>query len=136
MISILPLIFFQFSFTRFTCPRSGCNPRLDHIFVNSSSSSTASSRTGMFWGIGLSSSSGTLLLSGSTVSHPPTAPSRSPAATSRSSSPSSPELSVTSEAARLGIHSSASSSSSSEDGTVIISIGAFIISVELSEIFF
>ena len=139
--SILPLIFCQFYFTRFTCPLSGCNPRLDHILVNSSSSSAASSRTGMFWGIGLSSSSGTFLFSGSPVSSPSTASSkssaassRSSAAPSRSSSPSSPELSEASEDASPGVHSSTSSSSSYEDETVIISTGAFMISVDLSEI--
>ena len=95
----------------------------------------------MFWGIGLSSSSGTFLFSGSPVSSPSTASSkssaassRSSAAPSRSSSPSSPELSEASEDASPGVHSSTSSSSSYEDETVIISTGAFMISVDLSEI--
>ena len=119
---VMAPIFCQFSFTRFTCPLSGCKPSLDHIIVNSSSSSAASSRTGMSWGTGLSSSSGNFLFSGSPVSRPSTASSRSSVAPSRSSPPSSPELSETSEAASPGVQS------------VIISTGAFMISFELSEI--
>jgi len=94
--------------------------------VNSSSSSPASSRLGTSTVTAPSSPCWDFLSFASLSSSPSFSPSASP-------SPSSPELSDTSAAERAGIPASKSSVSSSEDGTVIISMDAVIISVELSE---
>ena len=121
--STRPCIFRLFSRTKFTCPLSGCKPSFLHILVNSSSSSTSSSRPGTSTVTAPTSPSGDFL------------PSVSPLSSSSSSpSLSSPELSDTSAAERAGKPAFKSSGLSSEDKTVIISMDAYIISVGLLEI--
>ena len=114
--SIWSCIFRPFSLARFTCPWSGCRPSFPHITVNSSSSIAASSRPGISTGTAPSSHCWDFLSSDSLSS-------RLSFPWSKSSSLSSPELSDTSAAERAGTPASESSGSSSEDETVIISMG-------------
>ena len=100
--SIRSYNFCLFSLTSFTCPLSGCRPSFLHILVNSSSSSTASSRPWTSTGTAPSSPCWDFL--------PTDSPStRSSFPSSTSSTPSSQELLDTSAAERAGTPASKSS---------------------------